>query len=821
MIDPPAPEPPAPEPPAPCITALAAWAQYMGASRLRAITCDTNRGEASAAGTAGEPPALLTSTSTRPKRSAVACTTEAACSRVADVGGEEHGPAAVALGQLVHDRLVAPADGHLGPGPEEGLGDAATHPPAPARDDDDFAGEVDGRVLAHAENLANVFAGRRCRRGRPAPLDASKSQEGDSQEGKGVGGASFGGDGGGAMRATTRPASPVSLAYLPGLDGIRGVAVVAVIATHTVATIPGGFLSVDVFFALSGYLITSLLVAEWRQSDGISLGRFWSRRARRLLPALFLMLTAVGAGAALWPQIFDSPSLRGDTLATVFYVANWHFIADHTNYFLAAGQASPLLHTWSLAIEEQFYLVWPIVVLAVFKLRRPWRRAAGRDDGGGLRGRFCRDSSPTPSSRALLHRRHRCIGLGGVDGGADPAGGDTTRSFYASDTRAQAILVGAALAVGSVLWGPARSRRARAAVWGWGVAGVAGTALLWSLVPPNSLLVFRGGFFVAALCTAGIIACVANLPTSRLATVLCFGPLRYIGRISYGMYLWYWPLVLVFSSTRTHLEGYPLLGVRMVAIISVATASAYLVELPIRRGHLPGWWAPLAMPIAASLAVLTTFTATVGVSDVAAASVSANGNAPATASAAGSDTGSGVASDTGSGAASGAGSGTTTTSPEPVKVLIVGDSVAGTLGVGLGQVMSQYGVEAVNEGSPGCSVSMDQLVKVLWFTDPPGKPCVNDDPECLVRAVARLGGRVQSRRRHLHGPQRRAEPGGGLELDEHRRARLRLLSHEPVPRRHRCARLTRRARGPARPPRSTTPACNPAACHGPRTTPPV
>ena len=209
------------------------------------------------------------------------------------------------------------------------------------------------------------------------------------------------------MRTRTRPASPVSLEYLPALDGIRGVAVVAVIATHTVATIPGGFLSVDVFFALSGYLITSLLVAEWRRSDTISLGRFWSRRARRLLPALFLMLTAVGAGAALWPQIFGSPSLRGDTVATVFYVANWHFIADHTNYFLAHGTASPLLHTWSLAIEEQFYLVWPIVVLAVLKLRRP-RAPPARASPASGRPRIagdaasvdvaCACSSPSPPS---------------------------------------------------------------------------------------------------------------------------------------------------------------------------------------------------------------------------------------------------------------------------------------------------------------------------------------------------------------------------------------------------------------------------------------
>ncbi len=555
------------------------------------------------------------------------------------------------------------------------------------------------------------------------------------------------------MRTRTRPASPVSLEYLPALDGIRGVAVVAVIATHTVATIPGGFLSVDVFFALSGYLITSLLIAEWRQSGTIALGRFWSRRARRLLPALFFMLTAVGAGAALWPQIFGSTSLRGDTLATVFYVANWHFIADHTNYFQAYGTASPLLHTWSLAIEEQFYLVWPIVVLAVLKLRRPrWRAVAdpvgvwvsGRAGGGvggpgdmwverpvgGSDGDPADDTGATLPGGARDRRRRLTVLFVLAAAGAvasalwmaalTHAGGDTTRSFYASDTRAQAILVGAALAIGSVLWGPTRSRRARAALWSWGVAGVVGTALLWALVPASSLLVFRGGFFVAALCTAGVIACVANLPTSRLASVLCVRPLRYVGRISYGMYLWYWPLILVLSGTRTHLQGYPLLGARLVAIIAVATASAYLVELPIRRGHLPVWWAPTAMPIAASLAVLTTFLATVGVSDVAAASVggvhsTAHGTALVTAATGGSGE-----------------SARTTTPSQPVKVLIVGDSMAGTLGVGIGQLMSQYDMVAVNEGSPGCSVSMDQLVKVLWFTNPPGKPCVENDPDALM-----------------------------------------------------------------------------------------
>ena len=414
------------------------------------------------------------------------------------------------------------------------------------------------------------------------------------------------------MRAKTRGASSVSLRYLPGLDGIRAIAVVAVIATHTVASIPGGFLSVDVFFVLSGYLITSLLVAEWRRTDTISLGWFWARRARRLLPALFLMLTAVGAGAALWPQIFGSPSLRGDTLATVFYVANWHFIADHTNYFHADAIASPLLHTWSLAIEEQFYVVWPIVVLAVLGRRRLGATDDGPASGPGHQRRRLYVLFAVAAAGAVASAVWMAVLTAG--------GADTTRAFYGSDTRAQAILVGAALALGSVLWGPARSLRTRSAVLAWGAAGAIGTAWLWATVPASSVWVFRGGFMVAALGTAGVIACVAHLPSSPIVRVLSWRPLGYVGRISYGMYLWYWPMVLVLSPTRTGLQGYPLLLVRLAVIVGVASASAYLVELPIRRGRLPTWWTPVAMPVAASLAVLTTFLATVGVSEAAGAS---------------------------------------------------------------------------------------------------------------------------------------------------------------------------------------------------------
>ena len=503
---------------------------------------------------------------------------------------------------------------------------------------------------------------------------------------------------------------------LPALDGVRGVAVLGVITTHTLGVVPGGFLGVDVFFALSGYLITSLLVSEWHRRSTIALAGFWSRRARRLLPALFLMLTAVGTGAAVWPQVFDSRALRGDTLATVLQVANWHLIATHANYFATAGPQSPLLHTWSLAIEEQFYVVWPIVVLVVLTARRRRARVPATSSSVFVPAHPVAAGGHVGMDETSRRRRLQVLFVTAVSGAVASAlwmavltrsGADTTRAYYGSDTRAQAILIGAALALGIRLWGPVRSGRGAAALRIAGVAGGAGTALLWLFVPQTSALAYHGGFFLAALCTAGVIAGVAQGHGGVVARSLERPVLRYLGRISYGMYLWYWPFVLVLAPTRVHVSGLALLGERLACIIAVASASAYLVEMPIRRGHLPNWWAPLAMPSAAVLTVLTTFLATMEVAPVAAAA-----RPPAK-----------VAS----------GPITATSYDKPIKVLIVGDSVAGTLGVGLGQVMSSYGVVAVNEGSPGCSVSMDQLVNVLWFTDqPPGAPCQEDDPNALL-----------------------------------------------------------------------------------------
>jgi peptidoglycan/LPS O-acetylase OafA/YrhL len=480
------------------------------------------------------------------------------------------------------------------------------------------------------------------------------------------------------------------LGYQPGLDGLRAVAVLGVIAFHNFSWLPGGYYGVDTFFALSGFLITSLLLTEWQNDGTIALVRFWARRARRLLPALFLLVVVVGVVAAVWPAAFGDVDVVPSAAAAVFYAGNWYFIGGHSTYFGAITQPSPFLHTWSLAIEEQFYLVWPLVVLAVLRFGRRWTYRRRLD------GLLVVTIVGTVASAAVM-------------AWLAPIGGTTTRAYYGTDTRAQGLLVGAALAVvlarratGSLHRRPAIAGApvTRPTVAGLAVAGLAGTAALWFFVPETSALAFHGGFLLAAVAATAIVAGVIGAPRGPVALALAWRPARALGRISYGVYLWYWPVLLVMTGPRLHAGSWLLFAERLVVTVGIAAISYRLLELPIRRRVVPSWRAIVAAPVAAGLTLATVAVATFVLTSQA-PPVSASSLRPVT-------------------------------GPGATKVLLVGDSLAGSLGVGLGEEAAHYDVDLVNEGSPGCSLSMDELFKVLDYTVPPGAPCKTGDPAELL-----------------------------------------------------------------------------------------
>ncbi len=547
---------------------------------------------------------------------------------------------------------------------------------------------------------------------------------------------------------------PLTIAgHVNGLDGIRAFAVLAVILSHAAtAQFPGGFYGVDVFFCLSGFLITSLLLAEWERRGTISLRQFWLRRARRLLPALFVLLAVIGIVAAAWPTVLGTPQLLADGLFTLAYSANWHFALEHTNYFSTFSNPSPLGHTWSLGIEEQFYLVWPITLLGILAIGKPRRGFLAR-----------RREGVRPREDRLAPRRLLAVLLLSVAGAAasaiemailaPPAGGDPSRVYYGTDTRAQALLVGTALAAAMAYFGPARSRRGRFAASAGATVALAGLVLVWVLVPESAPLAFHGAFLLAALATAALIYAAVGVPQAPVARLLSARPLRYIGRISYGMYLWYLPTLLVLSAQRTHMRGPLLVATQIGVIMGIASISFHFVETPVRRGALSGWREIVGAPAAAGFAV-----AAIAVSTI------TSGAAPVIAGSAGHRNRPAVTSATlrvpevdvaGVGMLPSLPWSVRPPSSElrspfpdrahlqalpapharaapPVRMLLVGDSMAGSLSVGLTLIAKRYDVEVINRGGGGCSLASDQAERVLWYTVPPGPPCVPDRPDALL-----------------------------------------------------------------------------------------
>jgi peptidoglycan/LPS O-acetylase OafA/YrhL len=373
--------------------------------------------------------------------------------------------------------------------------------------------------------------------------------------------------------------------HLPALDGIRAFAVTAVVLYHFgVPGVSGGLLGVDVFFVLSGFLITSLLCGEHLKRGSIRLGQFWARRARRLLPGLFLLLLGVASYAWVFRNSVDVSTIRGDAIATLLYFANWHFIFTNQGYFAQSITHSPLLHMWSLAVEEQYYLVWPMV--AFFVLRRGGPRLMAWVAGVGA------------AASALLMASMYLAGI------------STNRLYYGTDTRSQALFVGSLLGALAVRrdWRVVPAEQAstgRGRIGGvvLAVCGAGGLIWLWHSVGGQSPFLYQGGFLVVALATGAVITSVTSWRTSVLSRVLSFPLFTYIGRISYGLYLYHWPLSLAIDNQHTGLSGSTLLVVRLGATLFAAVVSFHLVEQPIRTGQLTR--GRRGLPIAAGGAVAT------------------------------------------------------------------------------------------------------------------------------------------------------------------------------------------------------------------------
>lgn len=364
-------------------------------------------------------------------------------------------------------------------------------------------------------------------------------------------------------------------------------AVALVLVDHGgIPGVAGGFLGVDLFFVLSGFLITSLLIEELRRTGRIDLSAFWIRRGRRLLPALVLMVLTVAVAHQLFP--YDAVAgLRDDAVAAFFWMANWRFVAQRTDYFTQGGTPSPLQHTWSLGVEEQYYLIWPVLLVGV---------VLGLAYLAGRRGR-----SATVGTVRLVVFILATLGAvaSGVVAAALASEATRDRVYFGTDTRAQALLVGAAAAALLVRdwpalmagWSVIATRRGR---WAVRVLPVAGLAVLAAAAhyATGTANEFRAGLLgIVAVAAIAVIAPVALHQTGLVARILSWRPLVWLGTISYGVYLWHWPVFLLLNGERTGWSGLGLFAARCVVTVAVAAASWWVIEQPIRR------WEPLRVPM--------------------------------------------------------------------------------------------------------------------------------------------------------------------------------------------------------------------------------
>lgn len=386
---------------------------------------------------------------------------------------------------------------------------------------------------------------------------------------------------------------------IPALDGLRAIAVLLVLAEHGgVPGVPGGFLGVDIFFVLSGFLITSLLLDELGRTGRISLREFWIRRARRLLPALLIVVAAVLVARQLFPPDAIG-ELRTDAVAAFLWVANWAFVAQGTDYFSRGSPPSPLQHMWSLGVEEQFYLLWPLLIVAAALLLLAVRKV-------------------TPGLRAVRWAVF-VLALGGAAASAAWAillvsEQNLNRVYFGTDTRVQALLIGAAAAAllvrdwSSVTAG-GNHLKSRWVRWAARLASLVGVAVLAVAAhrATGDVDDFRHGLLIATAVGAVLVVVpVALDQRGPVARVLALPPLVWLGVISYGVYLWHWPVFLVLNGERTGWSGWSLFAVRCAVTLALAAASWWVIEQPVQK------WRPASVPmlrlataVAATAAVVT------------------------------------------------------------------------------------------------------------------------------------------------------------------------------------------------------------------------
>ncbi len=333
-----------------------------------------------------------------------------------------------------------------------------------------------------------------------------------------------------------------------------------------VSWLPGGFLGVDVFFVISGYLITMLLLEEYGHSGRIGVRGFYRRRARRLLPALFVLLVTVCTVAAFFYRE-EASRLRGQVLSALTYCTNWYLIASDGSYFNDLGRPLVLRHLWSLAVEEQFYLLWPIVLLV---LLRRFELRLGR--------------------LALVIGAIAAASVVWMAAVYQP-GADPSRVYYGTDTRLHTLLIGALLAL---FWRPSALTHGRVRGHGRlfdvvGLAAIAGMIVFFLEASETGAAMYHGGFAVVAGLSALAVA-AATHPATGFGRALGCGALIWIGVRSYALYLWHWPIYVITRPEQdVPLEGFPLLAVRLGLTVLLADLSFRLVERPIRRRGVRRW----------------------------------------------------------------------------------------------------------------------------------------------------------------------------------------------------------------------------------------